>query len=399
MRSFKWINLLWVFLAVAMTCPVPLAAAARKKENPRGAPVAIWNLRALGLDKDQIKTVQNDVAQAFRRSNDWYLQSAKLTRSRLKKAGLDARSPIEKVVPALKARFVLTGTMAGLGAQVSLDFKLLDGTNGAELRRAAIELPELDQARVAALEELVVRLLSPDKWVGSLALEVSESGAQVFLDGEQVARSPLKGPLADLAPGKHILMIRKDGFGEFSKFVFVRFDQIVKLKVDLASATVVGLIYEEKKPAPKPKPKPDPVPALVQTAPPPAAGANWQQILGWTSLGVGAAAIISGGFLAWHADDLERQVENGRWVAGENGLTNEPELQALLDDGRQASRSANRMFIAGGSVAIVGGAFVIWGMLAGDGESHAVNVGAAGPTGLVPALIPDGAGLVLSGRF
>jgi hypothetical protein len=399
MRSFKWIKLLWVFLAVAISYPGPLAAAARKKAKPRGAPVAIWNLRALGLDKDQIKVVQKDLAQAFRRSKDWYLQSAKLTRSRLKKAGLDARSPMETVVPALGARYVLTGTMAGLGAQVSLDFKLLDGTSGAELRRAAIELPEFDQARAVALEELIVRLLSPEKWVGSLALEVSESGAQVFLDGEQVARSPLEGPLADLAPGKHILMIRKDGFGEFSKFIFVRFDQIVKLKVDLASATVVGLIYEEKKPEPKPKPKPEPAPALAQVAPPPAAEANWQQILGWTTLGVGAAAIISGGFLGWHADDLERQVENGRWVAGENGLTNEPELQALLDDGRQAGRRSKRMFIAGGSVAVIGGAFLIWGMLAGDSESDAVNESAVGPTGLVPALIPDGAGLVLSGRF
>jgi hypothetical protein len=76
-----------------------------------------------------------------------------------------------------------------------------------------------------------------------------------------------------------------------------------------------------------------------------------------------------------------------------------PLAAAVRKKARQASRMANRMFIGGGSVAIIGGALMIWGMLAGDGESDAANDDAAGPTGLVPALMPDGAGLVLSGRF
>ncbi len=387
MPSGRWIKPL---VCAACLLAVPAATAKAPRAKPSGEPVAIWKVTALGLDKQVVRQIQRGLARAFRRNPDWRLLSQRTLRARLTKAGLDPRASLEQAAPASQAAYLLQGTMAGLGDEVSLDLKLHAGADGREIRRVSVTLPAQPQAQAAVLDEALLRLLSPQRWVGGLALEVSEAGAQVFFDGQPVARTPMAKPLTGLAPGKHILMIRKEGFGEFSKFVAIRYGQVARIKVDLASATVVGLLYEEERAAPSPAPAPPPA-ALTAPAPAPA-GMNWQQITGWTVFGVGAAATAVGGLLAWHAAELEDDVERGWWTPA-----NEDILADKLKQGRDATDMSNLMFITGGGLAAVSIGFLVWGYLAGDDSTPA----AAGPdpVGIAPVALPGGAGVSFSSRF
>jgi len=395
MRSGRKIKLLLIIACLALVNPAAGQTGKRKPVRaPRaqvtGAPVAIWKLTALGLDKQVVRQIQRSLSEAFKRSPRWRLVSQRKLRARLAKDGLDLRSPIARAAPTSGADFLITGTMAGLGEEVSLDLKLHAGADGAEIRRVSLTLPEQPEARAAALDEGLLRLLSPERWVGGLALEVSEADAQVFLDGQPVARTPLVEPLTGLAPGKHILMIRKEGFGEFSKFVFIRYGQVARLKVDLANATVVGLLYEEEQKKRPPPPEPT-LPVAAAAAPAPA-GLNWQQITGWTLFGVGAAAAAAAGLLGWHAAELESDVERGWWTP-----QNEDILADKLDEGRKVTRWSNRMLITGGGLALLSAGFLVWGYLTEPGSPQA---GAAGvEVGLAPAALPGGFGLWLSSRF
>ncbi|HSA20799.1 MAG TPA: PEGA domain-containing protein, partial [Myxococcota bacterium] len=283
----------------AQAAPARRAPAAAQKPL-----VAVLPPKALGVEKPVAAQVQAGLIQAVKGRGRFRVLSAQAIQKALDRQPAGAKAAVESLVPALRSRWALSGTLAGLGEALSLDLKLLEGSTGAEVRRASVELPADAKARAAALEELVIRLLEPERWVGSLQLEVSEAGAQVWLDGVQVASTPLAAPLTGLAPGKHILMIRKEGQAEFSKFVVVRFDQVAQLKVDLDSATVVGLLYDKRPAEPRPRPAP-PRPALLAAAPAPEPGMGWQGTTGWSLLSVGAAGAVAGGLLAWHVEDLE----------------------------------------------------------------------------------------------
>ena len=300
LRSVRCIT---VLLIMALALPaLGKPKGKRRGKKPRAQLVAIWDIRLLGIDQDTSRRVLYDLRQAFGRAEGFKLISEASVQKRLKRRRVADDAPLEKVVRALRVHWVLTGTLGGLGDEVSLDLKLLD-RSAKEVRRVAVAIPIETRARRAVLDELLVQLLVPDKWAGTLVLDCSESGAQVQLDGNFIATTPLDKPLEGLKPGKHILRITKEGFGEFSRFVVIRHGEVARLKVDLKNAMVVGLLYERGKPeAPErvdPKPEPEPV---KPPEPAPQSSGNFQKIAAWTFLGVGAGLGGAGVGLAVAAD-------------------------------------------------------------------------------------------------
>jgi hypothetical protein len=380
---------------IALALLVLGSGASTRAAPPRKPPVAsqkplvaVLPPKALGLEKAEAVRLQAELIQAVKRGGRFRVLAAKAIQKVLARQPVGTPAALETLVPALRSRWALSGTLAGLGDDLSLDLKLLEGGTGAEVRRASAELPADPRDRAAALEELLVQLLEPQRWVGSLQLEVSEAGAQVWLDGAQVASSPLSAPLTGLAPGKHILMIRKEGQAEFSKFVVVRYDQVAQLKVDLDSATVVGLLYDKRPAEPRPRPAPSPA-APVVVAPAPASGLAWQGVTGWCLLSVGAASAVAGGLLAWHVEDLERQIADRPWTSAD-----EAELADALAEGHRLRKVSTGLWAAGGGLVLVGGAFLLWELLGTDPDEPAGQ-------GVVvaPAAGQGGAGLLLLGSF
>ncbi len=373
---------LWSMLLLASGA----AAAASPPAGGGQRTVVLWQLKGLGLEPDVEQRLRSALADAIARNPRWRPLRSRIVERRLERAGLSRRSPAVRAAPALAVRFLLSGTVAALGDELGLDLKVLAGADGRQLRRVSENLPSQHDAWAPALDGLLVRLLEPERWVGGLALEVSEPGARVFLDGEPVATTPLAGPLKGLMPGKHILMIRKQGFDDFSRFVVVRYGQLARLTVDLANATVVGLLYEQETATPAVEPPA----AAVERRAPAAAGLNWQQVVGWSGLGLSAAAVLGGGLARWHAAELEDAVERGWWPAA-----NAAELEAKLAEGRRADRWARGLWIAGGATLAAGTAMLVWGLLA---EPAAAEPETGAVVGLRP-LSQGGAEIGLWGRF
>jgi hypothetical protein len=352
LRSARYIS---VLLILALALPVLAKPKGKRRvKKPKAQLVAIYDIRLLGIDEDTSRRVLYDLRQAFGRAKGFKLISEASVQKRLKRRRVAEDAPLEKVVRALRVHWVLTGTLGGLGDEVSLDLKLLD-RGAREVRRVAVSIPIETRARRAVLDELLVRLLAPEKWAGTLVLDCSESGAEVQLDGSFVATTPLDKPLEGLKPGKHILRITKEGYGGFSRFVVIRHAEVARLKVDLKNAMVVGLLYERGKPeAPKPpEPKPEPVEPVPQSS------SNFQKIAAWTFLGVGAGLGGAGVGLAVAADSKTW----GTVLATTGGVMLAGSLVLFLVGSSSAEASEDRgpsiapIMVLGGAGIGVGGRF------------------------------------------
>lgn len=354
MRSARYIT---VLLILALALPVLAKPKGKRIKKPRAQLVAIFNIRLLGIDEDTSRRVLYDLRQSFGRAKGFKLISEASVQKRLKRRRVAEDASLEKVVRALRVHWVITGTLGGLGDEVSLDLKLLD-RGAKEIRRVGVGIPIETRARRAVLDELLVRLLVPDKWAGTLVLDCSENGAQVQLDGSFIATTPLDKPLQGLKPGKHILRITKEGYGEFSRFVVIRHAEVARLKVDLKNAMVVGLLYERGKPeAPeRVDPKPEPV---KPPEPVPQSSGNFQKIAAWTFLGVGAGLGGAGVGLAVAAD----QKTWGTVLATTGGMMLAGSLVLFLVGSASAEASADQgpsiapIMVPGGVGVGVGGRF------------------------------------------
>ena len=348
-----------VLLILALALPV-LAKPPKRKgrvKKPKAQLVAIFNIRLLGIDEDTSRRVLYDLRQALKRVEGFRLIKKASVEKRLKRRRVAADAPIEKVAPALRVHWVLTGTLGGLGEEVSLDLKLLD-RSAKEVRRVAAAIPIETRARRAVLDELLVQLLAPQKWAGTLVLDCSEGGAQVQLDGSFIATTPLSKPLEGLKPGKHILRITKEGFGEFSRFVAIRYNEVARLKVDLKNAMVVGLLYERGKPEAPERVDPTPQPEKIEEPAPKSSG-NFQKIAAWTFLGVGAGLGGAGVGLAAAADQKT-------W---------------------------------GTVLATTGGMMLVGSLILFIVGSASAEAPADAGVSVLPAVVPGGLGLGLVGRF
>ncbi|HUU04035.1 MAG TPA: PEGA domain-containing protein [Myxococcota bacterium] len=281
-------------LVIFLTAPV-MAGPGGMKRTASQTPtqtLAVWDLRILGLEAERARRVRYELSMAVKRLPGFRLLDEKKARARLHAKQVPSDASLDKTARALGVHWLLSGTLGGLGDQITLDMRLLDGKTGAQLRKAAISLPLSTNELRSALDEILVRLLVPTRWVGFLSLDVSETGAIVNLDGQQVATTPLSKPIAGLAPGKHILRITKQGYGEFSKFVVIRFNQLARLKVDLKNAMVVGLLYERKRPklpVEDDKKKPSTVKVKARSS-----SNTLRKVMAWTFLGLGAGLAGTG---------------------------------------------------------------------------------------------------------
>lgn len=83
-------------------------------------------------------------------------------------------------------------------------------------------------------EQLLIRLqLDPtdDKPKGILKVYSAVPGAEVFLDGASLGRAPIER--SDLDPGKHFVVVHKDGFVDFKREVILVENKPVLLQADL----------------------------------------------------------------------------------------------------------------------------------------------------------------------
>ncbi len=197
--------------------------------------------------------------------------------------------------------------------------------------------------------------------IGELELLGGEPGAIVFLDGREVGRVPLAGPIR-VGAGPRPLVVRLDGYEPFEQTVSIAPGR--RAQVDVAML-----------PAAAP-PDPDrPVPHALSHP-----GAPIQEMLlglGGTAAVLGGLLTIGGGIALWVREDAA--------VARETCSDVDPECRDLYERATEAEEAAIALLITGPVLAGTGVALLLLGLDWEEGEAAAVacapgllSVGCAG---------------------
>jgi hypothetical protein len=250
----------------------------RAKPPAARSPVAVFRVEPLGLDVERAARLE----ALFR-----------LELERLVGVALPAKPTVERIVASdaslrgctgepeclaalgakLGVRQVVTGNVGELGDAYVINLKLVDVGTRTEIRRVSEPLkgnPDelIDTVRVAAY-----RLFAPERLRGSLAILSDVAGAEVRVDGKPMGRTPLPGPIANLALGPHKVRIVAKGYTDFESEAEVRFQKTTQV--------VVRMVLVE-----------GPAPRAVTGAPRPAE-VPWYSTT-WGYVGIGAGAILVG---------------------------------------------------------------------------------------------------------
>ncbi|HXU03693.1 MAG TPA: PEGA domain-containing protein, partial [Polyangia bacterium] len=97
--------------------------------------------------------------------------------------------------------------------------------------------PMEQTVRVAAGENAIVsfrmEVAPPDRPRASLKVQSQVPNAEVFVDGSSLGRAPIDRN--DLDPGKHYIVVHKDGFTDFKREVVLLENQAITMVADLAA--------------------------------------------------------------------------------------------------------------------------------------------------------------------
>ncbi len=147
-----------------------------------------------------------------------------------------------------------------------ISLAVIDGASGRELHLASktCELCGLSEA-LAMASELASSLEGPltTPPTGTVTIESTPAGAQVWIDGELAGTTPLE---IGLAPGEHTIVVRDEGYEEETRQVTVEAGASTSWAAELAQVAAEPRVDRS---------------ALLRP-------------IGWASLGVGIAALGSG---------------------------------------------------------------------------------------------------------
>ena len=231
-----------LFLAVLLL----LATPARATET-----YALFRLDALGIDPqivDQLQRIlRNELTRVVGRELPSERAVADVIAANPKLAGCTAEPAcLAPLARALHVTRVVAGNVGGLADSYVVNLKLADD-NGRELRRVTATLSGspaelIDEIRVAAY-----RLVAPERLVGNIAILSDVPGATVMLDGIDVGKTPLAGPLASLPVGVHKLAVEREGFSSFSEDVPVRFEKTTQVVVHQSAMSAAARRAERRR--------------------------------------------------------------------------------------------------------------------------------------------------------
>jgi hypothetical protein len=91
-----------------------------------------------------------------------------------------------------------------------------------------------------AIVQLKMELAPPDRPKAGLKVQSTVPNAEVFVDGSSLGRAPVDRN--DLDPGKHYIVVHRDGYTDFKREVFLNENQYVALVADLSATGAVRVL-------------------------------------------------------------------------------------------------------------------------------------------------------------
>jgi hypothetical protein len=92
----------------------------------------------------------------------------------------------------------------------------------------------------SAIVQLKLELAPPDRPRATLKVQSTVPNAEVFVDGSSLGRAPIDRN--DMDPGKHYVVVHRDGFTDFKREVFLMENQAVALVADLSATGAVRVL-------------------------------------------------------------------------------------------------------------------------------------------------------------
>lgn len=211
----------------------------------------------------------------------------------------------------------------------------------AETYETYLGHPDADPEREQELSDLIEEL---DKLVGRLEIKVEERDAKVSLDGK-VLRDLAKGEAIRVDPGEHTIIAEKKGRPPAVRHVKVRAKQ--KLRV------VMSLDEPDQEPE----------------------GPDAREVIGYTLVGLGGAAIVVGAVLGGVALGTKSDADALCADSGDFAGYCSPEGSDLLKTARTEGVAATATFIAGFAVVVGGFAIAVSALLDDDDSELEVGIG------------------------
>jgi hypothetical protein len=196
---------------------------------------ALFRLDPLGIDPDIVSQLERILRVEVTRVVGKELPSPRAVNEavardpRLANCTADP-SCLAPLARALRVTRVVAGNVGGLADSYVVNLKLVDD-GGRELRRVSATLRGSPDELIAEVRVAAIRLIAPERLVGSIAILSDVPGAAVALDGNTVGQTPLAAPLADLPTGVHQLSVTREGFTPFAEEVPVRFEKTTQVVV------------------------------------------------------------------------------------------------------------------------------------------------------------------------
>lgn len=296
-------------------------------------PLAVLPLRPLGVKADAARALGDTLRAEVARIPDVAVVDAAAVARELR-ARPDCLASLSCAAGAAKAAgaaLLVIGTVSELGELYMLDVKLLDASSGRELRRISHPVSGRKDQLLEAVRAVAVELVAPERYAGGLLVEaqVEDSaiaGADVYVDGKLVGRTPLTAPLGPFRPGQHALRVSKEGVKDADLFVDIHFDKVTVARVDLLAGAIASFALvspaaarelaaaSARAPGAGPsRSAPGASVLIVAARPPPRSPAL--RIAGFASGGLGIAAALAA--VAFHAQayatasDLNRREADG----------------------------------------------------------------------------------------
>ncbi len=191
------------------------------------------------------------------------------------------------------------------GYQVNLT--LHDTPGGAQVASVDVLFKGKGDQLEALARRAITQLVLPDSITGGLQVEVNVTGAEVFVDGKLVGRTPLPRAVGGLREGPHNVRITKDGYTPFEQNVDITFQDVagvdVRMMRDLKTAP--SSAGSSATPAASGPSRPFPFSAVVVPA---VGGSVW--LVGAGLLLLGAGGLAGGTF--WQARSIEDRALKGQ---------------------------------------------------------------------------------------
>ncbi|MEW5848770.1 MAG: hypothetical protein AB2A00_08145 [Myxococcota bacterium] len=259
-------GLLWLACIIpAAAQPAPTPAPADAAPAPQAAPppvasgeptvaerVVWWPLAVEGTPPELANEVGNTLRVQLETALGPRLVSNSDVDAARQEAGPECANQNRCLADAgrkLQAGRVLAGTLRTVGTETGLELRLVDVEAVRELGRVSGLLSANSRQRELELREVVVRLATPEKHVGTLVLNAYEPTAEVTVDGQrQSVSSGTTSLRVPLRVGKHNLEVTRGGKPVMTEVLDIRFEEIMVLQIPPPGTSLVSTSSNQPQP-------------------------------------------------------------------------------------------------------------------------------------------------------